>query len=344
MTIGMRFVTTSPSTRSIPAVSSYVTQSRFGFEPDGSVRSRVYGGSALGLVLLSSALFMRKHAFLAFLFFLFALIRALFIFRVHTKNILRHFSVLRFPTVEMLRSQLKRKRADVAAGRTVAIYKAPRRVYKKRRFTPGVDRTGGFYGRFSGRGGELKFHDVDLDDAVVANTGVVTDSICLIAQGVTESTRVGRRCTIRSIYWKYRVDLPEVNNVTTPNTIDQVRVILFVDKQCNGATAATLDILETANVHSFRNLANQSRFTILLDKLVNLRWATLAADAANTFDMAEVVTEHSFYKKCNIPLEFSDVTGAITEIRSNNIGVLLQGLNGTAGFISKFRLRFSDQS
>lgn len=240
----------------------------------------------------------------------------------------------------------KRKRSAQIFDNAVMIRPYKRRALtrtKTKRFIPGVDRTGGFYGRYSGRSGELKFHDVDLDDAVVATDGsAVTASINLIAQGITESTRVGRKCTIRSINWKFRVDMPEVNDVTTPNTAEEIRVILYLDKQCNGATIADTDLLETPSVQSFRNLANSSRFQVLLDKLVVLNWRTLASESATNYDQAEVITEHTFYKKCNIPLEFDSTVGAITEIRSNNLGVLLISKSGTGGFLSKIRLRFSD--
>ncbi len=213
---------------------------------------------------------------------------------------------------------------------------------KRGRFARGRDRTGGYYGRFQPGGGELKFHDVDLDDDVIATGGVVTDSVCKIAQGTSEVQRIGRKCTLRSIYWKFRVDMPEIGPVASPNTSEQVRVILYLDKQCNGATATALGILETVGFHSFRNLANQSRFTILMDKTTTMNWRTLASDTAGAYRSAEVITEHTFFKRCNIPLEFDSTAGAITEIRSNNLGVLLISQVGTAGFISKFRLRFSD--
>ncbi len=229
----------------------------------------------------------------------------------------------------------KRKRAGPT---TLALRPAPlkrtKRVYAP--YAPPA------YTRRTSFPGELKFHDVELDDAVVAAGGNVTATINVIPQGVTEIQRIGRKCTIRSIHWKYRVDLPEVGPVASPNTIDEVRVILYLDKQCNGATAAALDLLETATLRSFRNLANSGRFVFLMDKVHTLNWTTLASDAAGAYRQAEVVREYSFNKKCEIPIEFNAAAGTIDEIRSNNLGVLLVGVNGAAGFLSSIRLRFSD--
>ncbi len=228
----------------------------------------------------------------------------------------------------------KRKRNGDASSQALALgpYRPPRPVKRARAMEP----------RRLGYSGELKFHDVALDDAVVAGGGNITATVNIIPQGVTEIQRIGRKCTIRSIHWKYRVDLPEVGPVASPNTIDEVRVIMYLDKQCNGATAAATDILETATLRSFRNLANSGRFTFLCDRVHTLNWTTLASDTAGAYRQAEVVREFSFNKKCEIPIEFNAGAGILTEIRSNNIGVLLVGVNGAAGFLSSIRLRFSD--
>ncbi len=233
----------------------------------------------------------------------------------------------------------KRKRGG--AEQLLAVYKPRPKAFKRRKaFIPGAPYAAP---RYSGpMPGELKFHDVALDDAVVAVGGNVTATINVIPQGVTEVQRIGRKCTIRSVHWKYRVDLPEVDAVASPNTIDEVRVVLYLDRQANGATAAATDILETATIRSFRNLANSGRFMILMDRLHVINWGTLASDNAGVVSSAEVVREYSFNKKCEFPLEFSGANGTIDEIRSNNLGVLLVGLNGTAGFLSSIRLRFSD--
>lgn len=209
---------------------------------------------------------------------------------------------------------------------------------------PGITRQVGFYNRFNGKDGpgELKFFDVDLTDTVVATGGVVTDSINKIAQGTTENTRIGRKCTIKQISCRFDVDIPKIDAQASAGGGEILRVIFFLDKQCNGATAAVLDILETADVHSFRNLSNSGRFQVLHDKVYMLNYTTLASDGAGVVSSAKVTRQHTWYKKCNIPLEFSGTAGAITEIRSNNIGVLLVAENGNGGFESKFRLRFSD--
>ncbi len=213
---------------------------------------------------------------------------------------------------------------------------------RRREFVPGRDRRVGFYGRYAGRNSELKFHDVDLDDAAVASGSNITATINIIPQDITESGRIGRKCTIKNVMWRFRVTLPEQDAVATPASSDSIRVILYLDKQTNGAAATGADLLEANNVHAFKNLANTGRFVFLLDKVVNINWNSMASDGAGLVSQAESSREFTFFKSCNIPLEFDNTTGAITELRSNNLGVNIVGRQGIATFTSKIRLRYSD--
>ncbi len=198
-------------------------------------------------------------------------------------------------------------------------------------------------GRRAVQNGELKFHDVDLDDAIVATGGSITASINLIAQNITESGRIGRKVTIRKIQWRYDIDLPAEQDQADIGQGDIVRVIMYVDKQTNGATAAVTDVLESADYQAFRNLTNTGRFRILLDRTHNLNRIVAVTDGTNTSNSPEIVKgTFKMFKTVNIPLEFTAETGAITEIRSQNLGVLLISREGQAGFESKIRLRFSD--
>ncbi len=245
----------------------------------------------------------------------------------------------------MLRHDLKRKRRDVAAGNVVAVYRArPRTTKRRRMFVPGQDRVGGYYGRFSGAGGEHKFHDLNVDDAIVAAAGFIEPSCNIIAQDVTESTRVGRKATIKLISWRGQVTLPIQDAVANVLTGVTCRVILYLDKQANGAAPAVLDILETAVPHSFYNLANRTRFSILSDRQYALSYSSAGSDGAGLMSMNGVVREWIVTKKCSIPIEWDNTanTGAIATIRSNNIGVCLVAQGGTVGVASSMRVRFTD--
>lgn len=236
---------------------------------------------------------------------------------------------------------MKRKygayRPQVAKGRRRASY---RRTTRGSRIVPGRTRQAGFYGRYAPSGGEQKFHDLDIDDAVIATSGIAEDSCLTIAQGVTESQRVGRKCTVKNIGWKYQITLPSTTGDTA--TSDTVRVILYQDKQTNGATATVAGILESADFQSFNNLSNSSRFRTLLDRTYDLNAPSGGTSAAGVDQFGEFTVHDSFYKRCNMPIEYDSTTGAITEMRSNNVGVLLLSSQGLCAFGSKMRVRFSD--
>ncbi len=247
----------------------------------------------------------------------------------------------------------KRKRQFTPNAHALAVmrpyvtpYKRPR-ITARPRVVPGTTRVGGFYGRFSGTrgqgGGELKFHDVEVDDATVAaGATLVTDSINKIPQGVTEVQRIGRKCVIKKIMFRYRIALPFQDAMAVAKNGDSIRIIVFLDKQCNGATATTAGILESDDLHSFNNLANSGRFRILFDKVHDLNYQAMSSDGSGVMSQTGVVEEDTWFKDVNIPLEFDSTTGAITEIRSNNIGILIAGSQGEMTFNSKIRLRFSD--
>lgn len=235
----------------------------------------------------------------------------------------------------------KRKRSGSSAKYPIRIRSGP--ITKRRRmFVPGRDRTGGYYGRFAGRGGELKFFDGTIAQSPVSATGNLTNSINLVPQGVEEDQRVGRKMTIKSIHFRFNYRLDEQDAQVTPERSDSLRFIVYLDKQANGATAAITGVLESANIQSFRNLSNKNRFNILLDKTYNLQYQGLASDSAGVVSQAMQIHTTAWNKTCNIPIEFDSTTGAITEIRSNNVGVILITQNAQMIFGSNFRIRYSD--
>lgn len=238
---------------------------------------------------------------------------------------------------------LKRKtRSYSSNAQTLAVYRPfsyPKG--KKRRVVPGITRTGGYYGRFTGAKPEMKFLDSDYNDSVVSAAGTIRNTIVDIAQGTGESQRIGRKCTIRSLHWRVHVALPEFSG-TKPGDPDTCRIMLYIDKQCNGATAAVLDILEDATFLSWRNLANSGRFDILMDKYVVLNVLTASSDTSGTTESSSNHRQFDFHKTMSLPIEFNSTAGAITEIRSNNIGFLAISAGGLVGFSSKLRIRFSD--
>lgn len=226
--------------------------------------------------------------------------------------------------------RMRRKAVRRAKGPVVVI---PRRLQ-------GYVRTSGNYGRYSGSGTrrpEMKFFDTIQAAEALDTTGEIVDpSFCLIAQGADEDERIGRKIVVKSIHLKGVVRLP--GNTTAGGGASRVRVLLYWDKQCNGATAAILDIIETGSVNSFRNLGNKDRFVLLWDKTFTLNHQQGPSTAGG-----DTRRHIAYNKKVDIPIEYSGATNAITEIRSNNLGLAAIMDNGNAADIAyTVRIRYTD--
>ena len=201
----------------------------------------------------------------------------------------------------------------------------------------------GLRGRFSGADApELKFFDTDVNFTVDATPEVpATGQLCLIPQGVTESTRVGRKCCIKSIQIN---GLLQQTPAAATSSASLISIVMVQDTQANGAAAAPADVYDiggTVLPVSVRNIENSSRFKILK------RWdVVLSSSAGVSAAYNNVLRKWDFYTKCTIPLEFSSTTGAIGELKTNNV-FLLAGSNGVAAddtvtVLAKCRLRYSD--
>lgn len=197
--------------------------------------------------------------------------------------------------------------------------------------------------RRSGRmpvGSELKFFDTTLS-FTVDTTGEVpaTGQLVLIPQGVTESTRVGRKCVIKSILIRAALRL---DPTTAASFGGNTAIYLCIDMQTNGAAAGVTDCFTGSTLPTaVRNLANSSRFKIL-KKWIHSWQATAGATTA----YAPCSQFLEWYSTCSIPLEFSSTTGAITELKSNNLFLFAGADSGSIDDLVAVngicRVRFSD--
>ncbi len=233
----------------------------------------------------------------------------------------------------------------MAYRRSYGYRKRFRRGRGRKRRRSGRYRRAGYYGRYKKSGVsscnsavEKKFHDFNVATAAAATWTAFTQ-FNLIAQGVTESQRVGRKCCIHSVAWKGTV-IWAPHAGSTLSVANALQVYVFLDTQTNGAAAVEADMFTVATIpmDSWRNLAQQERFKMLYKKRYYFNRTAAAGDGAVN-DTMEVMRNFSGYLKCQIPIEFDASVGAITEIRSNNIFMVYCSRNVTETVTPNFRVR-----
>ncbi len=211
-----------------------------------------------------------------------------------------------------------------------------------KRYQRGFARIGGYYGRF---GAELKFFDTNTSTQPVSNAGIIhSPTLLVIPQDNTQSGRIGRKVNVKSISGHLKCSM-DSSTTTGTRLSDTLRIIIYLDKQCNGAAATVLQILNTAAVNSFRNLEQSERFRVLWEKEYSLNYGGGQGNGS-TISWSEVVRKYKVNIKCHIPVVYDNAlsTGALTTIRSNNIGVLAISTNGVADLVATWRIRYSDKS
>ncbi len=163
-----------------------------------------------------------------------------------------------------------------------------------------------------------------------------------IIQGSGQTSRIGRKITVTSVDIRGSFEL---DKETTSNVLNQkapsagsrrVRMIVYYDRQCNGADAKLLDILDTTNINSYNNLDNSMRFKILKNKVYLIN--RTSHDGTNSFSMQRQFKCHI---KGPIEIQYSGASGVLSEITSGNIGIwfITDGNGGNGGNETQSDLR-----
>ncbi len=193
--------------------------------------------------------------------------------------------------------------------------------------------------------GETKFFDTDLD-AIFGTIATTMESanLNIIAQGNTESQRIGRKVILRRVDVKGVLIIPL--SADAADTSEVVRLLLVCDKQTNGAAFTATDIWDTDSIRSFNNLANSSRFRVLQSKTFDMN-CTAGSGRGSTDTLAFGENSISFKMgvNLNLPIEFdnSATTGAVTTQRSNSLWLVSQSITGLVVMsVTTSRVRFAD--
>ncbi len=223
----------------------------------------------------------------------------------------------------------------------------------RRPYGKGKYRKTGYYGRYNRQKvsmkRERKFRDVInvTINPVKQQGSVIGEALLTIDAGTSESQRLGRKIVLTKISLRFKVFLnPDFayGNV--------VRIMIVVDKQCNGVMFTVPEVLDKGpdteeTYHSFMQLANKGRFKILMDKFIQMNYLTGVKTSGTAGTGHGVSRNFEYHKDCAIPILYDGVVGSITERCCNNIGVLIMAEreeatspDSTCGVIMDARLRF----
>ncbi len=200
---------------------------------------------------------------------------------------------------------------------------------------------------------ENKFVDYERSALVVDNSWAGNElddatalAVSSIAQGDGESQRDGRKVELLSVHIKGIAILACTETVTTPTDTAIIRLILFLDKQTNGAQANAEDVVTatTDDVNAWRNLQNSQRFRILKDIRMQLDVTNMTQSGANDFSNAgqKVPFEmHVVFKK-PIVVNHTGTTAVVTSIADNSIHLIGASTSSalvTISYTSRVRFR-----
>lgn len=173
---------------------------------------------------------------------------------------------------------------------------------------------------------DLNYFDGNLAQTLTSGSASLTN-LFLPTTGSTSVSRYGDKTIIKSI--SYNIFVNPVAGVGA------CRVILFYDRQTNGAAPVAPDPLIANGAHTFKNPDKRHRYLILRD------W-TLAIDDTNASladPKRDYIQKGSF--TCNLPTLFTASAGAITDIATGSLYMYFyQAIGSSVGVEGTVRCLF----
>lgn len=200
-------------------------------------------------------------------------------------------------------------------------------------------RTGGNYGWQQDRkwididnitAGGYVAPDYSFLSAVVPTTWQLGNCPVLITQGTSANQRIGNRVLIKEIMVRGILSLASQTAVNSMR--DEVDIAIIEDTQCNGSLPNNTDVFYRDIRDSFLNLNNNARFKILFRKTYVFQIDAVANTAATYASSPQRIVV-DIAVRCNIPITFSNVTGTLSERRTNNIYLAQCSQEGVAQWL-----------
>jgi len=162
--------------------------------------------------------------------------------------------------------------------------------------------------------------------------------LCLFApvQGDDISNRRARKVFVKKIRISGVLVIAAATALAAPQTPVQVRIVVFMDKQTNGAQVSPSVLLASGAgsdaLHMFQSTAGFGRFKVFKDKTFTLQPSgTFGPSTGSLIGQTGVQREFSFTIKPNVWVNYNATNGGtVADIIDNSFHLCVNCNNGTA--------------
>lgn len=184
-------------------------------------------------------------------------------------------------------------------------------------------------------GGELKFFDTSYSASIPSPTGATGGeadpgtklTLCCPTQGDGDSSRDGRKYTMKSVQINGVVRFVAQTDQTAADVAAVVHIALVLDTQSNGAQLNSEDVYTNPSADAIaaatplRNLTRVSRYKILKVWNMDMPQPEMVWDGTNV-EQSGVMKRFSGYLKLDIPVECIANGGTIADAQDNSLHMI----------------------
>lgn len=204
---------------------------------------------------------------------------------------------------------------------------------------PMVSRRRGRKLKYGQKGPEIKFIDT-LDSGTTASTTANVFGLNTIAQGNTNSTRVGNKIQIKSVEMSIHMSCDP--NVAHVANLHRVAIILDKEPEAGGIAAYT-DVFVSNDILGYRTIGNSDRFVVLA--VEDFTTGVSGIGANTVWATGDFSVYKRRYVKCDVAAKYNGTTAAQASIASNQIFAVTisEVTDANIDWLGRFRVRFTDE-
>ncbi len=188
----------------------------------------------------------------------------------------------------------------------------------------------------------VKEHNTGTDSISVATGTAQEFSLCLIAQGETDTTREGAGVLLKSISFRWIAQ----GSITPTGGGGAFRIMVFIDNDPRQSLPAATDYLTTQHLLSGYNTGlvvgqerNRGRFHFIYDETFNM-----PTDAIASADQLAPALSGKFFRRLNnVEVRYVDDSASLIEQNQLVFAIISQANTEVITFLSNAVVRFTSQ-